>query len=423
MTEKDKTGKELERRVADAYREMGAWKVEHDVELAGNQIDVYVELETPGRLVHRIAVEAKDWTSPVGIKIVNDFADIVNLLRRERIVDEGIIVSTTGFSKPARNAAQTYGIRLLEPTDLDAMVAKPKAAREKAEERPVRPLAQVTLLLDGISSFGTLERQYLVGVLAKALDLEQEQIRVLRVESGSVRVTLELPAGADEKLARMIESGQLDLVLVSRQIEAKKQERLEQLYAMVKQAYHHQDWQLVITVCQEIIGIAPHYRDVQWLLWKARSYSTRQRVRSIWAPYRIAIGMLAILLIVAGMVVSGRRLAMSVWPPTPQVSIEAFLITKGESPTAMVKPGTTITATVEEIVDIRTEASTTHQEKDLVFTWYTCRTGSKPVLQKIGNPQMLYIAPSEPGVDCICVVVEIGGVQLDRERIFVDVQK
>jgi len=129
MTKKaTKTGKELERRVADAYREMGACNVEHDVELVGNQIDIYVELETPGRLRHRIAVEAKDWASPVGIAIVNGFADIVDLLRRERLIDEGIIVSASGFSRQARNAARTYGIRLLEPTDLDVMVVEAKAA-------------------------------------------------------------------------------------------------------------------------------------------------------------------------------------------------------------------------------------------------------------------------------------------------------
>ena len=40
-TKAAKTGKELEQRVANAYRQMGAKKVEHDVELAGNQIDVY----------------------------------------------------------------------------------------------------------------------------------------------------------------------------------------------------------------------------------------------------------------------------------------------------------------------------------------------------------------------------------------------
>jgi cytochrome c551/c552 len=124
MTGKAKTGKELEQRVANAYRQMGAKKVEHDVELAGNQIDVYVELEMADRSLHRIVVEAKDWTSRVGINIVNSFAHIVDLLRRERLIEEGIIVSATGFSRPARNAAQTYSIRLLELADLDAMVAK-----------------------------------------------------------------------------------------------------------------------------------------------------------------------------------------------------------------------------------------------------------------------------------------------------------
>ena len=51
------TGKELEKQVADAYRRMGARTVQHDVELVGNQIDLYVELETHGCHQHRIAVE------------------------------------------------------------------------------------------------------------------------------------------------------------------------------------------------------------------------------------------------------------------------------------------------------------------------------------------------------------------------------
>jgi hypothetical protein len=139
MTRKaTKTGRELERRVANAYREMGAWKVEHDVELAGNQIDVYVELKTSGHLWHRIAVEAKDRTRPVGVKIVNDFAQIVDLLRRERLIDEGVIVSAVGFTRPARNAAETYGIQLLEPTDLYAMAAAGKEAAP-APTSPVSP--------------------------------------------------------------------------------------------------------------------------------------------------------------------------------------------------------------------------------------------------------------------------------------------
>jgi hypothetical protein len=120
-----KTGKELERRVADAYRAMG-WRVKHDVELVGNQIDVYAELETAGRLLHRIAIEVKDWSKTAGIDVVNEFVTIVNLLHGERLIDEGVIVSSGGFSKQARNAAQIYGVLLLEPADLEAMVKEAK---------------------------------------------------------------------------------------------------------------------------------------------------------------------------------------------------------------------------------------------------------------------------------------------------------
>lgn len=121
-----KAGTEFERRIADAYRQMGARTVEHVAQLAGNQIDVYVELEAPDRSLHRIAIEAKDWAKPVGIDVVNSFAAIARLLREKGIIDEGVIVSAKGFSKFARDAARNYDIRLLEPTDLDAMVAKAK---------------------------------------------------------------------------------------------------------------------------------------------------------------------------------------------------------------------------------------------------------------------------------------------------------
>jgi tetratricopeptide (TPR) repeat protein len=136
MIQKVNTGKQLELRVADAYRQMGASKVEHDVPLAGNQLDVYVELTTPGRLLHKIAVEVKDWSSPVGIDVVNSFGQIIKLLHSERLVDEGIIVSASGFSRPGRDAAQTYGIRLLVPDDLDAIVLQTK---ETGLAQPIVP--------------------------------------------------------------------------------------------------------------------------------------------------------------------------------------------------------------------------------------------------------------------------------------------
>ena len=128
MVRSTKAGIRLELAVAEAYRQMGAWKAEHDVDLAGNQIDVYVEMATPGHSLHRIAIEVKDWKSPVGIDIVNRFAHIVKLLRSERLIDEGIIVSAEGFSRPARSAAQAYGLRLLELFDLEAMLAQVQAS-------------------------------------------------------------------------------------------------------------------------------------------------------------------------------------------------------------------------------------------------------------------------------------------------------
>jgi len=129
-------GKQLELEVADAYRQLGAHKVERDVEMAGNQIDVYVELEAPGRLMHRIAVEVKNWAKPVGIDVVNGFAVITRLLRDQCLIDEGIIVSASGFSKPARNAVKTRTIRLLTPADLKVMIKKPGGERPANGSQP-----------------------------------------------------------------------------------------------------------------------------------------------------------------------------------------------------------------------------------------------------------------------------------------------
>jgi len=127
------TGKELERQVANTYRKMGAWKVEHDVLMAGHQIDVYVEMLGPDRSLHRIAVEAKDWQGRVGIDVIGSWALVVDDLRRAGLVDEGIIVSPWGFTKPAREAVAQHilrglPVRLLELADLEAMVAGAETA-------------------------------------------------------------------------------------------------------------------------------------------------------------------------------------------------------------------------------------------------------------------------------------------------------
>ena len=117
-----KTGKTLERFVAQAYRDLGARKVEHDVELSGHQIDVYVELETADRGVHRIAVEAKDRIGSVGIEILRNYSLVTERLRQLGLIDEGVIVASSRFTRQARKAASDDGIRLLEKADLETLV-------------------------------------------------------------------------------------------------------------------------------------------------------------------------------------------------------------------------------------------------------------------------------------------------------------
>jgi hypothetical protein len=101
------TSRDLEKRVANAYRRLGARKVERDVVLAGNRIDVYVELETPGRLLHRIAVEVKDLKRTVGIDIVNNFARIADLLRGKQMRESSSRqrVSASRRATPPRSTA------------------------------------------------------------------------------------------------------------------------------------------------------------------------------------------------------------------------------------------------------------------------------------------------------------------------------
>ena len=129
-------GRALECWSAQALRQIGATKVEQDVDIDGNQVDILAELPIAG-FSHCIIVEVKDTSRPVGVHIVNRFASIFRLVRDARpMVHEAVIVSRGGFTAPAREAARAHGIRLLEPGDLDAMM--PAAARR---ERIIRHLA------------------------------------------------------------------------------------------------------------------------------------------------------------------------------------------------------------------------------------------------------------------------------------------
>lgn len=109
---------EFERRVAAIYRALGA-RVKHDIALAGNQIDILLEEGTTTGALIRSAVECRFHSRQIGIGSVNAFGSIVDLLRSRNLIERGVIVSHSGFTRSARDAANQYGIDLVEFADLE----------------------------------------------------------------------------------------------------------------------------------------------------------------------------------------------------------------------------------------------------------------------------------------------------------------
>ncbi|MGP8217464.1 MAG: restriction endonuclease [Bacteroidia bacterium] len=97
-------------------------QVQHNVKLAGtskqpHQIDVYWEYNVAG-VLHRVAIECKNYNKPVSIGHVRDFYGVLSDLKGVN----GIMVTTIGYQHGAKEFANTYGINLKElrkPTDDD----------------------------------------------------------------------------------------------------------------------------------------------------------------------------------------------------------------------------------------------------------------------------------------------------------------
>lgn len=94
--------------------------VHHDVKLTGtsglkHQIDVYWEYELAG-IKNRVAIECKDYSTPLPIGKVRDFYGVLADLKDVK----GIMVAANGFQKGAKDFAKSYGINLIELTISDA---------------------------------------------------------------------------------------------------------------------------------------------------------------------------------------------------------------------------------------------------------------------------------------------------------------
>jgi hypothetical protein len=114
--------RDFEREVAAIFRALGA-EVQHDVAVAGNQVDVVAREKTAsGRSVTTI-IECKAYQRPVGIEVVNALSGLFHLLKGRGVADAAILVSLSGFTRAARESADSHGVELLEIADLRQRVS------------------------------------------------------------------------------------------------------------------------------------------------------------------------------------------------------------------------------------------------------------------------------------------------------------
>lgn len=176
----------FERYVGDLYRALGA-EVQHDVMLAGIQIDLLVnESTSSGSCVTRL-VECKAYASRVGLQPVRGFAMTSVLLRDRGLAEASTLVSTNGFTAQARLAAEEFGIELLEVADLRARVerrgisletpsgdteASSGAPSRRDEDRPAKAFVAVpfTPQYDDIYLLGIRAAAECVGVSVERAD-------------------------------------------------------------------------------------------------------------------------------------------------------------------------------------------------------------------------------------------------------------
>jgi len=98
---------------------------------------------------------------------------------------------------------------LIEIEDIEEEIAKLKRELGERESYPFAPspstqVTQVTILLDrNLREFTSAEREDFVSTLSSIVNINPNQIQILRVESGSILVTLEMPNDAALKLLSM----------------------------------------------------------------------------------------------------------------------------------------------------------------------------------------------------------------------------
>ena len=135
-TEYEKFTREVCERLA-LYKGLLSSSVQHNVKLKGksgqeHQVDVYWEYEKDGK-AHRVAIECKNYSYGVSIGKVRDFYGVISDLENVK----GIMVTTVGYQKGAKQFADFYGIALKE-------LRTPKEGETIIGELEVRTKCSVT---------------------------------------------------------------------------------------------------------------------------------------------------------------------------------------------------------------------------------------------------------------------------------------
>src|SRR5882672_8402950 len=106
----------LTRAVAAIYRTLGA-EVDEDISLAGNRIDLLVNLGHTSEKV-RYAVECKSYGKLVGLHTLRSFLSVIDLLKERGLVDKGVLISINGFTKEAHRLATDNNLDLIKLSEL-----------------------------------------------------------------------------------------------------------------------------------------------------------------------------------------------------------------------------------------------------------------------------------------------------------------
>jgi hypothetical protein len=196
---------EFERSVSAIFRTLGA-RVEHDTELAGNQIDVLVTENTPTGITVRTAVECKAYRKQVGLGTINFYAQLAYLLKQRGLIERFAIVAQSGFTKMSRRAAREHGVEVIEYEDLLARVAGREASVRdhevwlKAEAEPGLTAAPKKKRVFAVMPFSRdFDDVFFLGIqdIGRALGLVVERADLVEHSGEIMDVILERIRNAD----------------------------------------------------------------------------------------------------------------------------------------------------------------------------------------------------------------------------------